>query len=79
MEQQQKMVKVSVEVRNGAVRFRVGVRARSVREALGLVGGTYPRREVRVVFPMEANGFSADGPRALAGTAGFRQTYQQAA
>jgi hypothetical protein len=79
IKRQQKMVKVSVEVRSGAARFRVGVRARSIREALGLVGRTYPRREVRVVFPMEAEGFSVGGPQALAGMAGTGQVYQQAA
>jgi hypothetical protein len=33
------MVKVSVKVRSGTARFRVGVTAQSVRRALRLVGG----------------------------------------
>ena len=57
MEQhKKKVVKVSVEVRNGTARFRVGVQARSIREALSLVGAKDPQREVRVVFPLEPAG-----------------------
>ena len=43
-----KMVKVSVEVRSGAARFGVAVRAKSVRRALSLMQGRYPDRDVRV-------------------------------
>ena len=51
MEQQEKMVRISVEVRSGTARFRVGVQAPSIREALGVVGGRYPRGVVGVAFP----------------------------
>ena len=61
------MVKVSVEVRSGAARFRVCVQARSIRSALGLVGARYPRGEFGVVFPIEPEGFFVDGPAAPAG------------
>ena len=54
--EQQKMVKVSVEVRSGTARFGVGVQARSTRKALSMVGGRYPQGEVRVVFPIEPEG-----------------------
>ncbi len=57
MEQQQKLVRVSVEVRNGTARFRVGVQAESIRKALSMVGGRYPRGVVRVLFPVEPEGF----------------------
>jgi hypothetical protein len=40
---EQKMVKVSVEVKSGTARFRVGVQAPSIRTALSVVGGRYPR------------------------------------
>jgi hypothetical protein len=56
------MVKVSVEVRSGTARFRVGVQARSIKKALSLVGATYPRGEIGVVFPLEPEGFFVDGP-----------------
>lgn len=35
---EQQMVKVSVEIRSGTARFRVGVQASSIREALSSVG-----------------------------------------
>jgi hypothetical protein len=55
------MVKVSVEVRNGATHFRVGVRAKSIRRALGVVRASYPNDEVRVMFPIEPDGFFVNG------------------
>ena len=55
--EQQKLVRVSVEVRNGTARFRVGVQAGSIRKALSMVGGRYPRGVVRVLFPVEPEGF----------------------
>ena len=47
----EKIVRVSVEVRSGTARFRVGVQAENIRKALGMVSGRYPRGVVRVVFP----------------------------
>ena len=44
-------VRISVEVRSGGARFRVGVQARNIREALRAVGGRYPQGVVRVAFP----------------------------
>jgi hypothetical protein len=73
------MVKVSVEVRSGAARFRVGVQAPSIREALSLVGGKYPHRGVRVLFPIEPERFFAREPPALAGIVGTEHAHQQAA
>jgi hypothetical protein len=55
------MVKVCVEVRNGAAHFRVGVQAKSIRRALGVVGVRYPNGEVRVKFPIEPDGFFVNG------------------
>src|SRR5215210_6719805 len=57
MGQQKKMVRISVEVRNGTARFRVGVQGQSIREALGVVGGRYPRGVVEVAFPIEPETF----------------------
>jgi hypothetical protein len=54
---EQKMVRISVGVRNGAASFRVGIRARSIGEALALAGRIYPRSEVGVVFPAEFRGY----------------------
>src|SRR5215212_4269263 len=51
------VVKVSVEVRNGAARFRVGVQASSIQRALNLVKGIYSSSDVKVVFPIDPEGF----------------------
>ena len=50
-------MKFSVEVRSGTARFRVGVQAPSIREALGVVGGRYPGGVVKVAFPTEPESF----------------------
>jgi hypothetical protein len=51
------VVKVSVEVRNGAARFRVGVQATSIQRALNLVKVLYSTKDVKVVFPIDPEGF----------------------
>jgi hypothetical protein len=77
--EQKKMVKVSVEVRCGTARYRVGVQAQSIRSALSLVGGRYPQGQVMVAFPTEPEGFFVRKPSALAGIVGSEQAYQEAA
>jgi len=47
------VVRVSVEVRSGAARFRVGVQARSIERAVRLVRGSYPDGDARVIFPID--------------------------
>ncbi len=73
------MVKVSVEVRNGTARFRVGVQTESIRRALGMVGGRYPHGEVRLVFPIVPEGFFVREPTAVAGMVGTEETRREAA
>jgi hypothetical protein len=51
------VVKVSVEVRNGAARFRVGVQASSIQSALTLVKGIHSTNDVKVVFPIDPEDF----------------------
>jgi hypothetical protein len=58
---EQRMVKVSVVVRNGTARFRVGVQAQSIGRALSLVRGRYPQGEVRVSFPIDPDHFFVAG------------------
>jgi len=80
MEQQKRqMVKVSVEVRSGAARFRVGVQAPTILEALSLAGEKYPHRGVRVLFPIEPERFFVQEPPGLAGIVGTEHTHQEAA
>jgi hypothetical protein len=75
----QKMVKVSVEVRSGTARFRVGVQAQSIRKALSMVGGRYPQGEVRVLFPIEPEGFFVREPTAVARMVGPEEAQREAA
>ncbi len=79
MEQKHKMVKISVEVRSGTARFRVGVQAPSIQRALSQVGASYPGRICRVEFPIEPEGFFVKKPSGVAGIVGPEQTHQQAA
>jgi len=73
------MVKVSVEVRKGTARFRVGVQAESIRRALRMVGGRYPHGEVRLVFPIEPEGFFVREPTAVAEMIGIEEIRKEAA
>jgi len=51
------VVRVSVEVRHAAARFRVGVQASSIRRAVDLVRGFYSASDIKVVFPIDPAGF----------------------
>lgn len=51
------MVRVSMEVRGRAARFRVGTQASSIRRAVILVKGLYSGSDVRVIFPIDPEGF----------------------
>jgi hypothetical protein len=56
------MVKVSIEVRNGATHFNVAVGAQSIKRAVRIVRGSYPHRDVRVKFPIDPEGFFVEEP-----------------
>ena len=56
------MVKVSIEVRNGAALFEVVVRAQSIERAASVVRGSYPGCVVRVKFPIDPEGFFVKEP-----------------
>ena len=51
------MIRVSVEVRNGATHFRVGIQASSIKRAIDLVKAFYSACDVRVIFPIDPEGF----------------------
>ena len=70
------MIQVSVEVRSGSARFRVGVQASSIRRALSIVGGRHPNGAIRVRLPMDTEGFYIEDPAARAG-GGTVQAEQQ--
>jgi hypothetical protein len=54
------MTKVSMEVREGAALSRTTVQAESIREAVSITRGRYPGRNVRVIFPIDAEHFFID-------------------
>jgi hypothetical protein len=54
------MVRISVEVSNGAARFRVSVQARSIERALELVERLNPGKGCKVRFPLDAKVFFID-------------------
>ncbi len=62
------MVRISVEVTSGAARFRVAVRAESIRRALEIVQRQNPGGEVGVVFPIDPETFFAGDREAISRT-----------
>jgi hypothetical protein len=67
------MVKVSIEVRNNATHFNVAVRAQSIKRAVSVVRGRYPRCDVRVKFPIDPEGFFVKEPAPQSGLVGAEQ------
>ena len=56
------MTKVSMEVREGPALSRATVQAESIREAVNITRRRYPGRDVRVIFPIDAEEFFIVGP-----------------
>ena len=61
------MVRISVEVGQGAVRHRVAVQAESIRRAVQIVEGINHGNDFRVVFPIDPETFFVKDPTATAG------------
>ena len=51
------MVRISIEVSNGAARFSVSVQAESIERALEIVEGQNPGKDCNVRFPIDAEAF----------------------
>ena len=51
-----------MELREGATLSRTTVQAESIREAVSITRGRYPGRDVRVIFPIDAEEFFIVGP-----------------
>ena len=51
------MIRVTVEIREGALTYRTRVTAPSIERALKIAGGGKPGRRVRLVFPIEPEAF----------------------
>ena len=56
------MIRVSMEVREGAALSRTAVQAESIREAVSITRGRYPGRDVRVKFPIDPEDFFIENP-----------------
>ena len=56
------MIRVSMEVREGTALSRATVQAESIREAVSITRERYPGRDVRVIFPIDAEDFFIVGP-----------------
>ena len=54
------MIRVSMEVREGAALSRTRVQAESIREAVNITRRRYPGRDVRVIFPIDPETFFID-------------------
>ena len=65
------MIKVSMEVRAGATLSRATVEAESIREAVSITRGRYPGRDVRVIFPIDAEDFFIENSAEGKGGRGF--------
>ena len=63
------MIKVSLEVREGATFSRVAVQADTISRAVSITQDSNPGRDVRVVFPIEPEGFFAGDPEKTVGNA----------
>jgi hypothetical protein len=51
------MIRVTVEIREGALTYRTRVTASSIERALKIAGGGKPSRKVSLVFPIEPEVF----------------------
>ena len=60
------MIRVTVEIREGALTYRVRVTAPSIERAIKITGDGKPGRRVRLVFPIDPDVFlvpAASGTR----------------
>jgi hypothetical protein len=51
------MIRISVQVRSGAARFKVGVEAESIERAVEIVARQNPGKECEVKFPIDPETF----------------------
>ena len=71
------MVRISIEVDNGAARFCLTVRAETIGRAVGIAEALHPGADVRVVFPIEPEGFFVENPHATPGPGGREREMAQ--
>jgi hypothetical protein len=59
------MIRVAMEVREGATLLRETVSAESVRQAVSVMRERYPGRDVQVVFPISPEDFFLEDPKKI--------------
>ncbi len=61
------MVRITVEIGDGATRYRVAVQAESIRRALEIVKGLNPGDDLKVKFPIDPETFFVEDRAATSG------------
>jgi hypothetical protein len=64
------MIKVPIEVRSGATRFKVALVAQSIEGALEMAKRYNPGKECRVVFPIDPQSFFVEDDLGRGGVVG---------
>lgn len=70
MRKEKSMIRISVQVRSGAARFRVAVQAESSERALEIVKRYNPGQDCQVAFPIDPETFFVGDGVARAGEVG---------
>ncbi len=61
------MVRITVQVSSGAIRYRVEIQAENIRRALDIAEGVNPGRKLKVTFPIDPETFFVEEPAAAVG------------
>ncbi len=61
------MIRVTVEMREGATLLRATVQAESISRAMSIAQGCHPGRDVRLAFPIDPERFFVEEPEAETG------------
>ena len=56
------MIRISVQVKSGAARFKVAIQAESIERALEIASRQNPNKECEVGFPIDPETFFVDDP-----------------
>jgi hypothetical protein len=73
------MVRVSIQIREGASSFDVSVQAQSIRRAVEIAAARYPGADLRVSFPIDAEAYFVEEPGSRAARFGRERSERVAA
>jgi hypothetical protein len=71
------VVRVSIEVRSGAARFRVEIQASSIQRAVSVVEGSHSASDVRVIFPIDPEDFYVEDALSGEGLIGRGKAHEE--